>query len=141
MWNLRVNSTHGSISEGRDRQVTHVEVIARAFTLFCVGQAGFSVFTTVATNLRFLAYLKEHHYERWCEYLGEDVRTIFKHIYLTPMGSQKSYHHFIFKSQEDFGDPRVREYKKKIRWGAYGFVIGVIAFAMSLLISEVVEQR
>jgi hypothetical protein len=121
--------------------MTHVEVIARAFILLCIVQAALSIFTAVTTNLRFLAYLKEHHYERWCEYLGEDFQTIFKHVYLTPMGSQKSYHHFIFKSQEDFGDTRVREFKRKIRWGAYGFLIGVIAFAMSLLISDVVEQR
>ena len=119
--------------------MTHVEVIVRAFTLLCVVQAALSIFTAVTTNVRFLAYLKEHHYERWCEYLGEEFRTIFKHIYLTPMGSRKSYHHFIFTSQEDFGDARVREFKRKIRWGAYGFLIGMIAIPVSLVIGEVVS--
>ena len=79
------------------------------------------------TNLKLLAYLKEHHFPRWNEFYGEEMKSVIRHIYMTPLNSEKSYFYFLLKSGEDLGDKQVRDYKRTIRYATGGFVVYAIA--------------
>lgn len=111
------------------------ELIGFGFTILCFILAAYSGAKAVIENSKFLAYLKQRHYQQWNDFLGEDMPDLIRHIYFVPLSSEKSYFHFIFKSREDFGDKQVREYKKQIRYGLYGFIIyvtaGVSSFGMT----------
>ena len=89
--------------------------------------AAVSAVKAVIINSKFLAYLKRNHYRQWNDFIGDETTDLIKHIYFVPLGSKKSYFSFIFKSSEDFSDQQVRDYKRSIRHGIYGFLVNAIA--------------
>jgi len=117
--------------------MSNVEIIMIGFIAICFVQAMLCAFNAVITNLKLLARLKEHHYTKWSEFIGDDIQAVFKHIYQTPLSSPKSYYHFLFKSQEDYGDPKVRESKRQIKWGIYGFLISITSLVAAFIIGGV----
>ena len=112
-----------------------IKYIGFGFAVSCLILAVYSGFKLVYSNQRFLAYLRQNHYQKWNDFIGEDFSDLVRHIYLTPLSSGKSYYYFVFKSHEDFGDKQVKDYKRQVRRGAYGFIIyaiaGVSSFGMT----------
>jgi hypothetical protein len=120
---------------------SRLELIGFGFTILCLILAAYSGMRAVITNSKFLSYLKQNHYQQWNDFLGEDMPDLIRHIYFTPLNSEKSYYYFIFKSREDFGDKQVSEYKKQIRYGLYGFILYAIAGVSSFGITGFVLSQ
>jgi hypothetical protein len=111
-----------------------LEHIGLGFAALCLALAGYSGMRAVLANAQLISYLKQHHNAQWHKFLGDEMPDVFRHVYLTPLNSEQSYFHFIFKSREDFGDQQIREYRKQIQYRILGFVVyaitGVIGFGM-----------
>jgi hypothetical protein len=104
-----------------------IEYLGFGFSALCLILAVYCALRLAYFNQRFLAYLKQNHYPKWNDFIGEDITDQFKHLGLTPLNSKKSFYHFVFRSSDDFGDRQVKDFKRQIRYGAYGFIINAIA--------------
>jgi hypothetical protein len=50
---------------------------------------------------------------------------------------KNSIQYFMWFSEDDFGDPRIAIFKKKIRWSFYGFLINGIAMMIFFIVVAV----
>jgi hypothetical protein len=80
---------------------------------------------TVYLNMKFQAYLRDKHHEQWRRIFQDQLARkalLWPIMRGTPVD-------FGWKSQEDFGDPRISEFRHQLRAGFIGFIATVIAAA------------
>jgi hypothetical protein len=102
-----------------------METILWVGTVVFVGVAIASLVRTLYLNAKFQAYLREKHYEHWRRiFQDQSVRKalLWPIMRGTPVD-------FGWKSQENFGDPRVTQFRRQLRAGFIGFIATVIAAA------------
>lgn len=88
-----------------------------------VGMGIIYVIRTTNLNRQFQRHLKENHREHWERIYQHQLlkKALFWPVMRnTPVD-------FLWKSQENFGDPQITEYRRKIRRGAFRSVVSFIA--------------
>jgi hypothetical protein len=123
-----------------------IEIIGFGVSILNLILAAISIARALIANSKFLAYLKNNHYEQWNYFLGEDITDQFKHILFTSLSSENSYYYFVFRSKQDFGDSQIKDHKRRIRYAAYGFLVyavaAFIAFGMTgWLLSQMAQSN
>src|SRR5205823_5319986 len=106
---------------------SRIEIMGFGFTAICLSLAVINLVRALTANSTFLTYLKQNHYPEWMKFIGENNMEVMRHICLTPLNSENLYHYFVFRSDEEFGDTRVMNYKRQIRSAAYGFIFNAVA--------------
>lgn len=102
-----------------------MEALLWVGTVVFVGVAIGSLVRTLYLNLKFQAYLKEKHHEQWQKIFQDQLvkkALLWPFMRGTPVD-------FGWKSREDFGDPRIGEFRQRLRAGFLGFIAAVVAAA------------
>lgn len=94
-------------------------------TVVFVGVAIASLVRTMYLNVRFQAYLREKHHGHWQRIFQDQA---IKKALLWPF-MRGTPVDFGWKSRENFGDPKVAEFRRQLRAGFIGFIASVIAAA------------
>lgn len=78
----------------------------------------------------FGAYLEANHPTEFHRIVYQDGdKKLFR-----PPWHEDTLAYFIASSREDFGDSRITEYRTKLRWDLYGFIINAAAAVVFFLI-------
>jgi hypothetical protein len=102
-----------------------MEILLYVGTMAFIGVAVGSLIRTMFLNVKFQRYLRDRHHEEWQKIFQDGlVRKALLWPFLrgTPVD-------FGWKSPEDFGDPRISEFRHKLRAGFIGFIAAVVAAA------------
>jgi hypothetical protein len=102
-----------------------METLLWVGTVVFVGIAIANLVRAMYLNVKFQAYLKEKHYEHWRRIFQDQL---VKKALLWPL-MRGTPVDFGWKSQEDFGDPKIAEFRRQVRAGFIGFVVTAIAAA------------
>lgn len=112
-----------------------METLVWIYTALFVGGAAINIARSLAEGSRFSRYMDENHPEEWQRLLYQQLPA---RIILWPF-RRGNVVHFIWKSREDFGDPRINLFRHKLRWTFYAWLIylvgGVLGFALLGLIA------
>jgi hypothetical protein len=71
----------------------------------------------------FIAWLEKSHPEEFRRLVYEEGSRKF----FSPPWRRDTIAYFIGSSEEDFGDPKIQEFRTKLRWDLYSFLIGAVA--------------
>ena len=71
----------------------------------------------------FIAWLEKNHPQEFQRLVYEGGPTKF----FQPPWRKDTIAYFISSSEETFGDPKIREFRMKLRWHLYSFIITAIA--------------
>lgn len=97
--------------------------------LFIAG-AVINIVRGFAEGTKFAKYMEEHYPEQWQRLLYEQLPG---KIMLGPFG-RGNVIEFVWKSNEDYGDPKIRLFRQRLRWAFYGWLIyvgaGVLGFGI-----------
>jgi len=100
-----------------------------------VGGAVINIARSLRESAKFARYMEENHPEKWQRLLYDQLPA---KIMLWPFLSGNVVD-FIWKSTEDFGDPKVSLFRHKLRWAFYGWliylVVGLLGFAVLGLVA------
>lgn len=100
------------------------------YTAFFIAGALINLVRSLAGGAKFSRYMEEHHPEKWQQLLYEHLPV---KIILWPF-MRGNIIDFIWKSEEDYGDPRIKLFRQKMRWAFYGWLIylagGALGFAV-----------
>ncbi|MFQ5538902.1 MAG: hypothetical protein ACE5FB_00750, partial [Candidatus Binatia bacterium] len=91
-----------------------------------------NVFRTMQLNRQFQKYLAENHRDHWESIYQEDL---IKKSLLWPFMKGTPVD-FVWKSKENFGDPKITELRRTIQMSFWGTIASWIAFGAWFLISE-----
>ena len=95
-----------------------------------------NVFRAAQLNQQFQRYLAENHRDHWERIYQEDF---IKKSLLWPFMKGTPVD-FLWKSKEDFGDPKITELRRKIHMSFWGTIASWIAFGAWFLISEALME-
>lgn len=106
-----------------------------------VGLAVASAARAMHLNRRFQRHLQEHHHEQWKRIYHEEL---VKKALLWPFMRDTPVD-FLWKSQETFGDPRIADFRRRIRQSFLGAISAGIAavvwFGIGAMILESLSRR
>lgn len=115
--------------------------------LIWIGNAVFLILAVASAaramylNRQFQRHLKEHHHEQWQRIYQDQV---MKKALLWPFMRDTPVD-FLWKSQENFGDPRITDFRRRIRQSFLGAISAGIAavvwFGISAVILDSLSRR
>ena len=111
-------------------------------TLIWVGNAVFVVLAVASAaramylNRLFQRHLEQHHHEEWQKIYQDQL---MKKALLWPF-MRNTPVDFLWKSQENFGDPRITNFRQGIRWSSLCAISAGIAAVVWFGISAAVRR-